>query len=287
MRSESFIRSAPAALGGRAPRERLAAVLSSLRERLSVEAIEPALLAAPALVFAPHPDDEVLGCGGTIALKADAGASIKVVVMTGGHTSHARFVDKPTLVHMRQCEAEGAAEQLGLSASDYCFLGFDDQALGASAAEAIMRVLELLRRHSPQQVFVPHRFDGLADHVATFEIVRRALQECGARVMLYEYPVWLWHTWPWTSGKPLHGSRLAAALRRLHDAAELSLRCRASIDVRPVLERKLAALAEYRSQTRRPDNEAGWPILADVDEGGFLQRCLSNREVFRRTPFPR
>jgi hypothetical protein len=41
-----------------------------------------------AVVFAPHPDDETLGCGGTIVRKIRAGARVRLVVMTDGGSSH-------------------------------------------------------------------------------------------------------------------------------------------------------------------------------------------------------
>ena len=40
---------------------------------------------APAIVFAPHPDDETLGCGGTILKKRSLGAPVEVVFLTDGY----------------------------------------------------------------------------------------------------------------------------------------------------------------------------------------------------------
>ncbi|MFM8478219.1 MAG: PIG-L deacetylase family protein, partial [Planctomycetaceae bacterium] len=40
----------------------------------------------PVLVIAAHPDDEVLGCGGAIALHRDAGDPVTVVIATRGRT---------------------------------------------------------------------------------------------------------------------------------------------------------------------------------------------------------
>jgi LmbE family N-acetylglucosaminyl deacetylase len=252
---------------------------------VSVEAMDRLALSAPALVFAPHPDDEVLGCGGTIALKADAGAQVEVVVMTDGRTSHSELVDTGSLIAMRQQEARLAAVPLGLSADNYAFLDFEDHCLREFAAPALDRVLQILRRSEPRQVFVPSRRDGLSDHVATYEIVHAALRAHGGRVSLFEYPVWLWHTWPWTAGKPAGGRGVRAALQRVRDAAELTLGCRARIDIRPVRQRKLDALAQYRSQMQRSGDDPHWPILADVADGAFLDRCLGGFEIFRRSEY--
>ena len=47
-------------------------------------AFDEAALRRPAFILAPHPDDETFGCGGTIARKLAAGATIHVIVMTDG-----------------------------------------------------------------------------------------------------------------------------------------------------------------------------------------------------------
>lgn len=258
--------------------------LGRLGSRAAFDAIE---VRARAIVFAPHPDDEVLGCGGTIALKKAAGAEVRVVVMTDGRASHAGLIDADSLIRMRRDEAARAAPHLGLDAADYRFLDFEDDCLRDHAEQARLQVVELLVAFGPAQVFVPHRRDRLSDHVATFEIVRSALDGLGTPVTMFEYPVWLWHTWPWTTGKPHSGSGVRAALRLLRDVAELAFGCRAHVDVRAVLQRKQAALAEYGSQVRRFQADPRWPVLSDVSDGAFLGRFETDLEVFRETRFLR
>src|SRR5947209_4351316 len=58
-------------------------------------------LRQPALVFAPHPDDETLGCGGAIVRKKRAGAVVKIVVMTDGSASHPGQIDPDELKKLR------------------------------------------------------------------------------------------------------------------------------------------------------------------------------------------
>jgi LmbE family N-acetylglucosaminyl deacetylase len=265
----------------RSVRERLAAALLGAGRKWS---LDPALdLNGSALVFAPHPDDEVLGCGGTIALKASAGVPVHVVVMTDGRTSHAGFVDAPTLVEMRRAEALDASRQLGLEPSAYTFLDFEDNCLVQQADLAQRRVAELLQRHRPQQVFVPHRHDGLSDHVATREIVASAAREWGRPMTLLEYPVWLWNTWPFTATLPAWRAPLAGTARLLRDSFTLAFACRTRVDVRMVLPLKRAALAQYRSQVQRQRDDPKWPILSDVSRGAFLECFYTGTEVFRRS----
>lgn len=276
---------APPSTSSFGPRLRgsVAAALLDAGARFTPGGHAPFAWRAPAIVFAPHPDDEVLGCGGTIALKALAGASLRVVVMTDGRTSHASFIDTSTLVDLRRTEAIDASTRLGLAPSDCDFLEFEDGRLRDNADAARRRVVDLLRTHEPEQVFVPHRRDRLADHVATCEIVTDAVREFGRPVTVLEYPVWLWNSWPWTPAATSLRSRIRAMPGVVRDAAAVAFGCRTRIDIRPVLSRKTEALAQYRSQMERRDADPRWPILSDVSDGAFLERLLRPTEVFRRT----
>ena len=267
----------------RSTRERVAAWLLRVGSKWFADQGLPLSASARTLVFAPHPDDEVLGCGGTIALKVMAGAPVQVVIMTDGRASHARFVDAATLIQMRRAEAIEASKGLGLDPSDYVFLDFEDNRLREHAAQAQQRVADILRGFEPEQVFVPHRRDRLPDHVATFEIVASAVRAHDKPVTLLEYPVWLWNSWPWSANLPRGRSVLSGVPMLFRDGAELAIGCNTRIDIRPVLQRKLDALAQYRSQVQRQQDDPRWPILSDVSGGSFLECFRAGVEVFRRT----
>lgn len=64
------------------------------------------------LVIAPHPDDETLGCGGTIALHAKGGDQVQVVIVTDGGNSRAGGLDRNTMIGLREKEARDAIRQL-------------------------------------------------------------------------------------------------------------------------------------------------------------------------------
>ena len=71
-----------------------------------------------AIVFAPHPDDETLGCGGTIIKKRQAGAKISIVFMTDGRTSHGHLMDINELTTRRVEEAVGVLREAPALAQD-------------------------------------------------------------------------------------------------------------------------------------------------------------------------
>jgi len=62
-----------------------------------------------AAVFSPHPDDETLGCGGTIIKKKRAGAEVKVFFMTDGRKSHSHLISGDKLKCIRAREAFAAS----------------------------------------------------------------------------------------------------------------------------------------------------------------------------------
>lgn len=96
------------------------------------------------LIIAPHPDDEVLGCGGLIATAAAMGAPVRVVYLTNGDgfTAAAALTARATptpdeclqLGRLRQEEARQGLHALGLSPNDAVFLGYPDRGLLAMAA---------------------------------------------------------------------------------------------------------------------------------------------------------
>lgn len=238
-----------------------------------------------ALVFAPHPDDEVLGCGGVLAIKAQAGMRVKVVVMTDGRTSHSKHIDAIQLAAIRRTEAQEAGEILGVSAS-YQFLEFEDNRLARHRESALSRVVDIIQEFRPEEVFVPHRRDVISDHVETYRIVRRAVERVGKPVVLLEYPIWLWNVWPWTSNlRSDERGIFARASANFRDIVEIVLACRARFDIGGVKDTKRAALNAYRSQMQRLNGNPGWAVLSDVASGEFLKRFQSDVEIFRRTDY--
>ncbi len=76
------------------------------------------------LAVAPHPDDDAIGCGGTLALARDAGLPVRVLYVTDGSASHAGSVNYPPsqLRDVRECEARAGLEALGIDAACARFL---------------------------------------------------------------------------------------------------------------------------------------------------------------------
>jgi LmbE family N-acetylglucosaminyl deacetylase len=233
------------------------------------------LSGAATLVFAPHPDDETLGCGGTIALKRGAGSAVTIVVMTDGGDA------------VRRDEAIAAAKTLGVDERDVVFFDYPDRALAAFIDEATRRVGDLIDALQPQEIFIPYREDAHADHIATNRIVHAALAE---RVdddvpLVYEYPVWHLCHWPLVD-ESAYGR--FPVLSTLYWGARMAVKTvrefRVSTDLRAVLDVKRAALECHRSQVT--PSTSSTPSLADLFDGGFLPLFLDRYEIFHRAVRP-
>jgi LmbE family N-acetylglucosaminyl deacetylase len=243
----------------------------------------------PAVVFAPHQDDETLGCGGTILLKRKAGARVTVVFMTDGRTSHNQFIPAEELVQMREREAIAACLKLGLDENDIHFLRFPDSDLKEYHAQAVQRTVEILCQHLPAEIFLPYRADPQPDHIATYQIVMTALlQSSQFHGSVFEYPVWYWFHWPWVSAVRKAGYQKKRLLQNTLNAGmglKILREFRASVSVQSVLAEKREALDQHKSQMTEIIPASGWPTLSGVAGGDFLDCFFQPKEIFRCTNY--
>jgi LmbE family N-acetylglucosaminyl deacetylase len=120
------------------------------------------------LVLAAHPDDDVLGMGGTIAVHASLrGESVRVVCVTDGSSS--QYPGDEALRARKNEEAKRAAEILGVS--DYVHLDLPDMRLDTVAHVDLNRVVEeQVRDFAPMVLYTAHP-DVNRDHQALFDSV--------------------------------------------------------------------------------------------------------------------
>lgn len=243
----------------------------------------PAELAQSAIVFAPHADDETLGCGGTIVLKAMALAPVWIVIVTDSSRSHTRLMSPELMKAHRQAEAKAAAAKLGLRESRVIFMNLPEGRLQEHWHEGIDTAVALLAHHRPDQVFIPYAHDSHRDHIDVNRMVLQALERHRQGVQVFEYPVWLWNRWPWTRPRCRGLQQYTGAM-----ASGLFQSCWRRYFTRGayignVRDQKMAALNEYKSQMTRLVDDARWATLGDVSKGEFLSCFFQEHEVF----FPR
>ena len=131
------------------------------------------------VVLAPHMDDEVLGCGGTIARHARAQADITVVFLTDGRLGGD--------VAVRKAEARRAADVLGVRTLH--FLDAQDSGLGRDTRVA-GRLRDTLENERPDIVYLPFLLESHPDHRATNDVLFAATRGSPLRFECRGYEVW-------------------------------------------------------------------------------------------------
>jgi len=179
------------------------------------------------LVLAPHPDDDVIGCGGSILKHVQSGNMVSVVYLTSGDIgSLTHSSDQMTTI--REAEAAKAAKLLGITQT--YFLRNPDGCLSFTR-ENIVRITTLLREFRPDVVYIPHRYDEHRDHRVTCDLAVESClwsgspraQECGCQ--------------PWSVGTILC-YEVGTPLREVNYVEDISA----------VIKEKLAAMATHESQ---------------------------------------
>jgi len=137
-----------------------------------------------ALCIAPHPDDEILGCGGLLAHLSAAGVAVNIRILTRGECSHGEPSEE--VAQIRMAESRLAAQVLGLGPP--VFAGFADRDL--IYAEPLIADLEAaLNQHRPSHLLLPSLSEPHPDHQAAALAGMAAVQRIGFPVTLLFYEV--------------------------------------------------------------------------------------------------
>lgn len=128
------------------------------------------------LIIAPHPDDEVLGCGGVMTKYASAGKKVYVLIMSRG-AAHLYGEDK--IENVRR-EAKEAQKIIGVT--DTRFLDFPAPELDLISLSEIARAIEkILKEWQIDVLFLPHKGDIHNDHGVVFKaamVAARPINDC-------------------------------------------------------------------------------------------------------------
>lgn len=125
------------------------------------------------LVIAPHPDDDVIGCGGSIIKHVKNGHEVTVVYMTSGDAGSA-ITPKRELARIRENEAITSTTSLGVKPENLIFLRNPDGYLECNQKN-LVELIELIRSKMPDLVYTPHKEDGHKDHRVSHELTVEAV----------------------------------------------------------------------------------------------------------------
>jgi LmbE family N-acetylglucosaminyl deacetylase len=230
------------------------------------------IAAVSVLVIAPHPDDEVLGCGGAIRRHVEAGVPVRVVVATDGALGREGAAREDHAI-LRQAESRAAARVLGYG--DPEFWDLPDQSL-AYGEELIGRIAAALG--DADLIYAPSILEMHPDHralaMAAVEAVRRAGP--GVRLALYEI------------GIPLRPN-LLLDITPVVTHKQAALECFASQLATQQYDKQIAALNRYRTYTLPPQVTAAEAFLltsgADLAKDPFgIYRPEHERQASLRLP---
>ncbi len=201
------------------------------------------------LVCAPHADDEVLGCGGTIMMHAAQGDPVHVAIAFDGLLGLAPKWPRDT----RKKEAGRAALAMGLR--PYQFLDHPEghPPTRPQFDAGVHQFKTMIEALEPDIIYVPWPGEAHVDHRTLARVVFRAWQLVKCRTEVWGFEVWT----------PLRADRV--------------------IEISGVWEKKLGALREYESQLGSSN------LILQAEErarsrGGLFAERISRSEGFLRFP---
>ncbi len=178
------------------------------------------------LVIAPHPDDELLGCGGTLLRRKSAGHTLGWLIVTG-MTKENGWSDER--IKKRDKEIQLVASRVGFD-KVYCLKLCPARLDEMGKSDLVSRISEVFSNFSPTELFMPHRGDVHSDHRVVFDVVSSCTKwfRYGSvkRVFTYETP----------------------SETEFGRAAELAFKPNYFVNIEAYLEAKLQMLSIYESE---------------------------------------
>jgi|SRR5882757_4918510 LmbE family N-acetylglucosaminyl deacetylase len=187
------------------------------------------------LVVAAHPDDEVLGCGGTMARLANEGREVRIAILAEGMTSRypqRENADQKHLDHLHG-NARQAAHEVG--AKEVLLTKLPDNRLDTvPLLDVVKLVEELIAKFDPAVIYTHHPGDLNVDHGVVYRAVLTASRPLpGQRV------------------REIYAFEVASSTEWAFQRLEPSFRPNVFVDISSTLENKVAALACYDTETRK------------------------------------
>lgn len=223
------------------------------------------------LVVAAHPDDELLGVGGTIRKLANEGVECHAVIIGEGITSRADKRAEADFDELKelQKDARAAAEKVGYQSIDFCELP-DNRLDSMDLLDVIKVVSKYVNLYHPDTIFTHHHGDLNIDHRIVCEAVITACRPVGDYCVerIYSYETASSTEWNYTYGEPFTPTVF--------------------FDVTDTLEAKIEGMSCYRSESAEyphPRSAEALRALASYRGSnvgvGLAEAFMSLREVHR------
>jgi len=186
------------------------------------------------LILAAHPDDEVLGCGGTIARLTGAGHHVHIAILGEGITARATTreeADPAAIEALRTCSRE-AADLLGAHSIHHGDLP-DNRFDTVPLLDVVKHIEALIRKLAPEEIYTQHGGDLNIDHAVVYRATLTATRPMrGSPVRrVYAYEVASSTEWAFGQFAPAFQPNVF-------------------VDISDTLETKIAAMQAYESEAR-------------------------------------
>lgn len=212
------------------------------------------------LVIAAHPDDEVLGCGGTAARLVSEGHDVHFMILGEGLTSRNRDraeTDGKLLEVLRQ-QAHAAAGKLGVKS--VVLHKFPDNRLDSVPLLDVVKIVEeSVDRFRPRVIYTHHGGDLNVDHEAIHRAVLTATRPVANTPVFEIYTFEVPSSTEW-------------AFQRLNQP----FRPNTFVEIAATLEKKIAAMQCYESEARRfPHPRSPEALRAIATRWGSVAGCAA------------
>ena len=148
------------------------------------------------VIIAPHPDDEVIGCGALIAELTETGNPPHVIILSGGEASlppDSRLT-KDEIKAERRALTTKALGRLGLSPEYVHQLDFIDGKISEHSDSLKDSLRKLINEIAPDVLLVPHQGEGWTDHTCVKNMIKGMTPDSCS---IWEYCVWMWYYNVW------------------------------------------------------------------------------------------
>ena len=151
-----------------------------------MKSVREAKSAKRVLVVSPHPDDESIGCGGTLRKHVVDGDLVWALFLTSGEKG-GHGVSPQEVAVVREREAAAAAAILGVREIEFC--REQDGALAVTTS-IVVRLRERIDAWRPDIIYLPHDREMHPDHRVTVDIVRHVVERSTSRPDMLMFEVW-------------------------------------------------------------------------------------------------
>lgn len=141
------------------------------------------------LVISPHPDDEAIGCGGTISKHVEEGDTVEVVFLTSGEKGGHGRTDEDTII-VRENESFAAADILGISKIDFWR---EPDGSFEPRENNLIRLANKINVFKPAIIYVTHNLEQHPDHKAAALLVQQTvlqINDTTDKPVVFMYEVW-------------------------------------------------------------------------------------------------